>query len=279
MFVVRYFVFVFLFMPILIVASVNGQSLWRAVSTGYTSLGAYSQTHGDVFSFVNNPAALMQFKSYSIGVFGEKRFMLKELGVYQAALVMPTKKMGNWGVNVSYVGYAAFNENKLSLAYARSLGNIVNIGLQFNYHGYRIPGYLSDNAITAELGCIIKLSDVLTSGVHVFNPIGAGYNKTGDKITSEYSIGLGYDASDRFFISGEIVQTEGLPVNVIAGCQYNFHKQFFARLGISTVTSQPFCGFGVAWKKLRLDVTGSYHPQLGISPGLMLVSNFSTKAD
>ena len=35
-----------------------------------------------------------------------------------------------------------------------------------------------------------------------------------------------------------------------------------------------FTGLGVAWKNFRLDVSGSYHPQLGFSPGIMLLTNF-----
>jgi hypothetical protein len=88
---------------------------------------------------------------------------------------------------------------------------------------------------------------------------------------------LGYEASDNFFVSGEIVKQEDLPVNVNAGVQYNFAKQFFARFGIASQNQSPYGGAGLSWKNFRLDVSASYHPQLGFSPGLMLIMNLKPK--
>jgi len=62
---------------------------------------------------------------------------------------------------------------------------------------------------------------------------------------------------------------------VHTGIQYQFAKQFFARAGIASATSTGYAGFGVSWSNFRLDVTGSYHPQLGVSPGLLLIMDFN----
>jgi opacity protein-like surface antigen len=90
---------------------------------------------------------------------------------------------------------------------------------------------------------------------------------------------LGYDASDNFFISSEIIKEEEKSVNVIAGLQYHFAKQFFAKAGFISESTTVYAGAGVAWKNLRLDVSSSYHPQLGFSPGLLLIMNFKPKAE
>ena len=66
-------------------------------------------------------------------------------------------------------------------------------------------------------------------------------------------------------------------MNVNAGVQYNFEKQFFARAGISSETGSPYAGAGLRWNELRLDMAVSYHPQLGISPGLMIIVNLKPK--
>ena len=50
-------------------------------------------------------------------------------------------------------------------------------------------------------------------------------------------------------------------------------KQFFARAGFMSDTGSGYAGFGVGWKNFRLDLSGSYHPQLGFSPGILLVVN------
>lgn len=249
------------------------QSLRQPVSAVYIGLGAYSTRHGDVFSFTTNQGALAQVKHAGAGVYGERRFLLTETSVYSAALAIPSS-LGNFGVSVKYLGFKNFNENQLGLAYGRSLGKKVDIGIQFNYYGYRVPAYNSANTVNFEIGALVHLTDKLNAGVHVYNPVGGRFSKTDEKLTSVYKMGLGYDASEKFFVSAELVKEEDYPVNMNAGFQYRFAKQFFARAGIASANSVSYAGVGLAWNNLRLDISGSYHPQLGISPGLLLIVNF-----
>jgi len=249
------------------------QSLRQPVSSLYPGLGAYSTKQHDVFSFVNNQAALVQIKKAAAGVYGERRFLLAATSLYTVAVAMPSS-MGNFGVNLKYGGFKNFNESQAGLAYARSLGSKIDIGVQFNYYGYRVPGYNSANTVNFEIGAMIHLTDHLNVGFHVYNPVGGKFSKTEEKLTTAYTIGLGYDASDRFFVSAEIVRQEDYPVNVNAGMQYQFMKQFFIRAGISSASSTAYGGAGIGWNNFRLDFSGSYHPQLGWSPGLLLIFNF-----
>lgn len=241
----------------------------------YISLGAYTTKQTDPFGFTNNQAALAQVKTAGAGVFGERRFMLSENSVYGIAAAIPTSK-GNFGIQVNYAGFKNFNENKIGLAYARKLGKAVDIGVQFNYYGYQIPQYGNASAINFEMGVIMHFSDKLNGGIHVYNPVGGKLGKGGEeeKLASAYKLGLGYDASENFYVSAEIIKEENKPVNVIGGVQYHFAKQFFARAGFISETGSGFAGVGLGWKNLRLDLSGSYHPQLGFSPGILLVVNF-----
>jgi hypothetical protein len=270
--------FTFSFYSLLFFVSVDcyAQTLRQPISATYLGLGAYSTQHGDVFSFVNNQAALAQVKNTSVGVYGEKRFLLNETSLYTAALAVPSS-LGNFGVSVKYFGFKNFNESQVGLAYGRSLGKKVDIGVQFNYYGYRVPAYNSDNTVNVEIGAIVHLTDKLNAGVHVYSPVGGQFSKTDEKLTSAYTIGLGYDASERFFVSAELVKEEDYPVNLNAGVQYRFAKQFFARAGIASATSASYAGVGVGWGNFRLDISGSYHPQLGWSPGLLLIMNVGKK--
>lgn len=240
----------------------------------YINLGAYTTKQQDPFSFTGNQAALATIKSAGAGVYGERRFMLAENSVYALAAAIPTR-MGNFGLQVNYAGFKNFNENKLGLAYARSLGSKVDVGIQFNYYGYRIPVYGNASSINFEAGVIMHFSEKFNGGIHVYNPVGGKLGKEGDeKLASSYKLGLGYDASENFYVSAEIIKEEDLPVNVIGGVQYQFLQQFFARTGIISETGSGFAGVGVGWKNLRLDIAASYHPQLGFSPGLLLIINF-----
>jgi hypothetical protein len=255
----------------------SSQHLRRPVLATYTGLGAYSLTNTDVFSFAANQASLAQLKKASAGVFGERRFLLNELNNYTAALGLPSKS-GNFGLKAGYYGFSDYNETQLGLAYARKLGNKVDIGAQFNYNGIRIAGYGSDAAVSFEIGTVLHVTDKLHAGVHVNNPVGGKFGKDQqEKLASVYTFGLGYEASEKFFVSAEIIKEEDQPVNVNAGLQYKFLSRLLARAGMSANTSTAWLGIGLTLKSFRVDVTSAYHPQLGITPGVLLLFNFNAK--
>ncbi len=257
----------------------TAQSLRYSLAQPYSSLSAYSVQQNDALSFTGNQAALALTKQAGIGIFGERRFMLKETSVYTLGAAVPTR-LGNIGIQLQYAGFKNFRENKIGLAYARKLGKLVDVGVQFNYYGYSIPAYGKASAINFEMGALFHLTGKLTAGIHVYNPIGGKLGKDKEeKIAAAYKIGLGYDASDRFFISSEIIKEEDKAVNVIAGLQYQFAKQFFAKAGFLSESGTAYAGAGVGWKNLRLDISSSYHPQLGFSPGILLIMHFKSKAE
>jgi hypothetical protein len=257
--------------------SIMAQSIRYSIALPYIGLSAYSTQQTNPLSYTANQAALAKVKQAGVGLYGEKRFLLAATNAYALAVAMPTK-MGNFGVQLHYAGFKNFNENKIGLAYATSLGNSVDAGIQFNYYSYHIPAYGNASSINFEAGAIIHFTSKLNGGIHIYNPVGGKLSNTdNEKLAASYKIGLGYDASENFFVSGEIIKEEDKPVNIVAGFQYHFAKQFFARAGFVSGSSAPFAGAGIGWKNMRLDVSGSYHPQLGISPGVLLIIHFGKK--
>ncbi|RYY49683.1 MAG: hypothetical protein EOO06_06270 [Chitinophagaceae bacterium] len=264
---------------LLFAATAAAQSLRYNISMPYTGLGAYSSRQTDPFGFTGNQAALAKLESAGVGVWGERRFMLTETSVYGLAAGIPTR-MGNFGVQLNYSGFSNFNDNKVGLAYARNLGKFLDLGVQFNYYGYRIPEYGSASAVNFEIGAIMHFSDKFNGGIHAYNPVGGKLGKLeNEKLASAYKLGLGYDATDNFYISAEIVKEEDRSVNVIGGVQYQFMKKFFARAGFLSESGSAFGGAGVGWKNFRLDIAANYHPQLGFSPGILLIANFKQEKE
>lgn len=261
---------------VLLATSAVSQTLRRPIAAPYIGLGAYSFNHADVFSFTANQASLAQLKNPAAGVYGERKFMLSELNNYTAAFGLPTHS-GDFGLKAVYSGFSDYNETQIGFAYARKMGSKIDIGVQFNYNGIRIAGYGTASAISFEAGTIFHVTDKLHTGFHINNPVGGKFGKEQqEKLPSVYTVGLGYDASEKFFASAEIIKEEDQPVNVIAGFQYKFIPQLLARAGMSTATSSAWLGIGLAWRSFRLDVTSSYHPQLGITPGLLMLFNFKS---
>lgn len=269
----------YLFLFILFTQNCFSQALRQPIAARYIGLGAYSKDHVNVFSFTGNQAALAQIENAGVGVYGERRFLLSSINMYSAVAVLPTKE-GNFGLQVDYFGYKNYNESQIGVAYARSLGSKLDVGIKFNYYGFRIPAYGNSSTVNFEIGAITHLSEKLHIGVHAYNPVGGKLSNTDDeKLSSVYKFGIGYDASEKFLVSAEIIKEQDQLVNVDIGFQYNFMKQFFVRAGISTETTNSYAGAGISWKSFRLDITGGYHPQLGFTPGLLLIINFNKKEE
>lgn len=252
----------------------HGQVLRRPITTSYTGLGAYSIRSADVFSFLANPASLVQLKYATAGIYGERRFLLSQLNNYTLAAALPTSS-GHFGLAAGYFGFSDYNETQIGLAYARKLGNRADIGVRFNYNSIRIAGYGNASAIGFEAGTVFHITPEWHAGVHVSNPVGGKFGKEQqEKLPAVYTAGIGYEASEKFFISMEIGKEEDRPVNINAGLQYQLLPVLLARAGIATATSSPWLGIGIVRKTFRVDVTTSYHPQLGFTPGLLLIFNF-----
>jgi len=255
----------------------EAQILRTPVTSAYTRLGAYTLHYTDAFSFSANQASLAKIEMLSAGIYGERRFLLKELSLYQAAFALPTGS-GSFGLQGSYAGSTEYNETGLGLAYGRKLGSKLDIGAQFNYHAIKVAGYGTASAINFEGGLLFHVTEQFHVGIHFYNPTGTAFQKNEDeKLPAIYTAGLGYEVSNKFFISGEIQKVEDEDLNVNAGMQYSFDEKLFARAGFTSAASSYFLGLGVMLKNFRLDATASVHPQLGITPGLLLLFKGSEK--
>jgi hypothetical protein len=247
------------------------QIIRTPVGAVYTSVHTYSSQFKDAFSFRGNAASLAGIKKVSAGVFSERRFMLQDLSNYSLSAALPTAS-GNFGFRADYSGGQLYNEMTIGLAYGRKLGDKIDVGVQFHYFSLKASSYGAAAAFTFDAGAIFHLTEEVQTGVHVYNPIGMKTGKGGEeKLPSIYSVGIGYDASPQLFIGAEAQKTEDQPLTINAGFHYLFAEKLIARGGISSATSVYYLGFGVQLKSLRVDATASFHPYLGVTPGLLFI--------
>jgi hypothetical protein len=251
-----------------------GQTIHSIITTPYVQMGAYSKNFSDAFSFTDNPASIVSLKQAAVGVVGERRGMMEETSYYSIVFGLPLAGAG-LGLQLNYFGFEDYNESQIGIAYGKSLGKFLDLGAQFNYYSVHMSGYGNAFAINFELGAMLHLSDDFQFGFHVYNPIGGKLGKQGlEKLASVYSVGAGYEVSKQVFVSAEIIKEENKEVEVNMGLQYVFAKQFFARAGILATVGNPYAGVGLLWDRFRLDMAVGYHPQLGFTPGLLLMYHF-----
>jgi len=119
-----------LYFFLLVFKFIDAQPVRKPVAASYIGLGAYSIHHVDAFSITANQASLAQIKDPTFGVYGEKRFLLAETNMYSTIVAIPTKE-GNFAFQADYFGYKNYNESQLGIAYARNVGNKLDLGIKF----------------------------------------------------------------------------------------------------------------------------------------------------
>lgn len=238
---------------------------------GPGGLNAYSNKPPDLFSTVNNQAALAQLKSKSVGLYGERRYLVEGLNNYLGVAAIETKS-GCFGIELGYFGFNRFNQNRAGLAYALALGNRMNMGVQFNYHSINIPGYTRASSLGFELAALFHLTDKLTTGIQISNPVGGRFGQTGrNKLPSVYRGGIGYDPSREFYAGIEFIKEELMPAYVNAGIQYAGIPGVTIRAGFISASNSWWMGICYLWRSLRIGISIGFHPILGITPGFFFL--------
>ncbi|MFZ4399085.1 MAG: hypothetical protein ACOYO1_03535 [Bacteroidales bacterium] len=238
-------------------------------------MGGASVTLSDFWAVNNNQAGIADFKNMKAGFYFENRFLVKELSYKTVAFILPTKS-GVFGLNYHHFGYTAYNEQKIGLAYAKSLGKNFSAGLQLDYLGTSLgDNYGSKNAFTFELGVMAKLSHNVTLAAHVFNPVNAKFNDyNNEKIPSVFKLGINYTFSEKLIIAIESEKNINFDPIFKAGFEYKLLEIAYVRLGISNNPVINTFGFGIVYHQFTIDFASSIHQALGYSPQFSFIYNF-----
>lgn len=266
--------YIFIFMIILSIP-VSAGDHWRPAGARAAGMGSASVAMADSWSVHNNQAGMAFYNQPSAGFYYENGFLAKELGYQSVALTVPTR-YGVFGGNVSYSGDASYNEAMGGLAYAMAFGNRLSAGISLDYqHTGLTAEYGSSNIITFEAGILTKLTNALTFGAHVFNPLNAKLAGNSDeRMPAVMRAGFAYTFSDALIMNAEVYKNAQKPLQFMAGTEYRFFSKGYARIGIATNPFKYTFGFGLELKNITLDISSSVHEVLGYSPQVSLQYTF-----
>ncbi len=258
-------------MAILCMHTVTGQTVRYPVSLPHISSGAYSSRFSTVLSARANIASLASLDDFGIGAYGERRFLLQEISSYTAVAGIPTSS-GNFACMADYFGYSGYNESELSIGYGRKLNETIDIGAAFNYYSVRIPSYGKAGSYNFEVAVVIHISEALHTGVRIYNPLRSTLgNHRMERLAASYTAGFGYQPSDNFLFSLEIIKEDGRSVAVHTGIQYRPVPQLFGTAGYITGNRQFYFGVGYLHRQIRVDMMAAFHQHIGVSPGIMIL--------
>ena len=245
----------------------NGQAINAASPPYFSIINCYSKNFVDVFSIAGNAASCAALEKPAVGIYMERRFMLSELNQYCLVSSVPTK-LGAFGFQLDYFGYEGYREIEPSIAFAKKLG-VVDLGIKFNYRTVTIPAYGNYASFIPEIGTTWHVTGKVHTGIRIYYPL--PNFEAPEKFAYSFSSGIGYEVSALVFLGLSIIKEESKNAEVNTVVQYQFARQLFASLGISTRNAHARFAFGYYYHSLRIDVITGWHPRLGISPGLMII--------
>ena len=263
-----------LFFLFITISTVSAYDIIHPLGGRAAAMGGSSVASQGLWALQNNPAGMANLEKISFGLYYENRWMLPETAYKSGAFALPTK-FGCLGLSFTQFGSSKYNENKFGLAYAKDFGRYLQIGLQLDYLLLKIGNdYGTFNAVTFELGLQSHVTDKLTLGTYIFNPINFSFKQTlnHEKIPIVFRFGLAYQFTKDFLGQCEIEKnTEREGVSLRGGLEYEAFKRFYIRAGVQTNPSILSFGLGYSISFARIDVAGQLHNELGASVQVGLV--------
>lgn len=238
----------------------HAQSLLMPVGRDMGS-GSYSRYFQDVLSVAYNPAGLSCLEQFTVGAYAEQRFLLREIPLYMAMAAIPAGA-GSFGLQVMRIGNSAYYQQRAGLAYGRSLGRRIDIGLQFNHESTALPGYGAATTFSVVGGILCHPGKQWHVGMRVY------YSGLAPVV---YSGGIGFEASRDFLLSAEVVKAANEAAWLKTAASYWIIPQLALQAGIAS--RPPFHRAGVIYHlhALSIIIAASFHPQLGITPSTTII--------
>lgn len=232
------------------------------------AMGGSSVASQGLWAMQNNPAGMANLEKISLGLYYENRWMLPETAYKCGAFALPTK-FGTLGLSFNQFGSSKYNENKFGLAYAKDFGRYLQIGLQLDYLLLKIGNdYGTFSAFTFELGIQSHVTDKLTLGTYIFNPVNFSFEQTlnHEKLPIVFRFGMAYQFTKDFVGQCEIEKnTEREGVSLRGGLEYEAVKNLYIRAGVQTNPGILSFGLGYGIRFAQVNVAAQLHNELGAS--------------
>jgi hypothetical protein len=223
----------------------------------------------------HNQAGLAKIDSYSVSLFYENRFLIKEMSLRGVLIVIPTKTT-NFALHYSAFGPAKWMESALSVACSKQLSPKLSAGVQINYFGMKLPEEnVTASSCGVELGFIYQLTSKMYVGIHLANPFSIpiktySYN---EKIPFRLRIGCHTLLSENFQISVEAEKMDTFTPLLKLGMEWQAIRNLYFRGGFNTSSTKLFAGMGFQYRFFKTDFAFGYHQYLGFTPSFTITFN------
>ena len=251
--------------------TVHAQDVFTNGGARYRGLNGGGITLGDHWSTMQNQAGMVDVETFSAGLFAFNRFGLSELNTIGACAVLPREKNA-FGFSVESYGFESYRRSNVGFAYAMSLSESFDIGVQIAYHQVQLGGvYGSASTFTPAVGMRYKLRENMTLAAHAYNFTRSKLaNFDDERVPALLRTGLQWILSEQLSSIIEVQKSIDNPVGIIGAVEYKPLEILYFRAGAGTSPDRFSFGLGLSFAQFTIDLASAYHQQLGLIPHLSL---------
>lgn len=236
----------------------------------FAGLAHAALTLPDHWATFHNQAALAELQSFSVGFYAQRKFSIKELNAGAISVVKPFKNVGTFGLSFyQFNNSNFFYQQRYGLTYARSFGDRVSAGIQFDAFNTFVRETGNQWDVLAEAGLLFHISEKVDLAAHVFNPTNQQFASYQDEpYPTVFRLGTGFDFSEKltWLVEGEKPIEQDLSIK--NGLEYHPGNNFHLRGGFATKPLKYHFGLGFDFNNFRIDIAFSIHQKLGFTPNL-----------
>lgn len=263
----------------LICFSLYSQTASIAPASG-TIANAFVADNAGYFSF-SNPASLSTLSTVQFGVSYQDVFRVRELSLKSMFVAVPTQLV-NCSADVAYYGIPEYNELMAGLSFSRNFGNILHLGVQFNYLSvYFAESNKRFGVLFPTIGAQVALSENVMVGTSVFNPGQAVIKSetTRKRVPSVFSLGLRWMASETIKTLFQVDKTLNGSYRLAGGAEYCMKKFIVFKSGMSYQEYFiPEIGLEARVSVLKIQLNTGLHPLFGLSNRVTVLLSVPSKS-
>lgn len=233
-----------------------------------TAMGRTSVCEQQLWALWNNPSGLSKIQRWQCGLYYENQWMLKETAFKSGGIVRAIDDVGSFGLMVSQFGWNEQSENLFGLAYSRSFGPYLAVGLRADCWWLHLgEGYPDRLAPCFMLGIQSQVTERFMLGVTLYNPLNTRLKTLNeDALPVVMRLGCAYHFTTDFVGQCEIEKSSQVRgISIGSGFEYTLFGRFHLRAGAQYNPNVISFGAGYTVRNLHVDVAAQMHQVLGAS--------------
>ncbi len=229
-------------------------------------------------SLFANPAGVASIRDLSLAVNYFIPYFIPELSNQKLSLAFPTK-YGNIYSSINRYGYQQYNENIVTIGFAKNISPHFSLCFQLNLQYNQVAESGNGQQLFSCAGIQFNPHPSLCIGFVAFNPEKASIkiNNYKEEISSYINLGIKWMAHSRFSISSEINKTINYNTITRFGIAYKINPFLTSRIGVYGKPVVYTLGMGLNIESLNIDIAMTNHQNLGVSSGIGISYKFTAK--